>query len=234
MAGASLWTASRNDYRQPSRRECFHGNDSRMLNRLIIAAICILTLLLALGGAMRSPSYEDCETENSYDASGQKKNGALYLTPPGVVDGLGTWAECLSVVANKNGDAITGLATVLLTLVTGGLVWLAADQSNTSRAELRAYVKLSHVSPGLVGLDERFPVTGTVVIAVQAKNSGQTPATVTDVFLKVFSAHKSATLPPRPDYTGERPPHDVTRGFLVAGGDFIHHPPFTFEKEHAE
>jgi hypothetical protein len=41
------------------------------------------------------------------------------------------------------GSAITAIATILLTVITGGLVVTAYEQSKTSRAQLRAYIMVT-------------------------------------------------------------------------------------------
>jgi hypothetical protein len=64
--------------------------------------------------------------------------------------------------------AITGVATVLLAIITGWLVSVARDQSNTTRAQLRAYVMVETA----ITLDFGPRPRANVVF----KNSGKTPA----------------------------------------------------------
>lgn len=78
----------------------------------------------------------------------------------------------------------------------------ALDHTRTAE---RAYVKMSHVAPGLV-----FETDGTVRVTVQTKNFGRTPANVTDVILTPFVLRPGMTLP-------ERPPYQGTQGHLSAG-----------------
>jgi hypothetical protein len=76
--------------------------------------------------------------------------------------------QIISILDNHNG-AITAVFTVLLTVVTGGLVWTGYVQIRTTRAQLRAYV-----------LTARTIVTnvaqGVPEAEVTIKNFGQTPA----------------------------------------------------------
>jgi hypothetical protein len=72
---------------------------------------------------------------------------------------------------NDYGVAITALATVLLTFVTGGLVWIGYMQVNTTRAQLRAYVFVSKAKVTNVVDGDGMPEAIIVI-----KNSGQTPA----------------------------------------------------------
>jgi hypothetical protein len=67
--------------------------------------------------------------------------------------------------------AITAVATVLLTVVTGGLVWVGFRQIATNRAQLRAYVFVS-------GAKVTNVITGNGIpeAIVGIKNFGQTPA----------------------------------------------------------
>jgi hypothetical protein len=66
--------------------------------------------------------------------------------------------------------AITALATVLLTFVTGGLVWIGYVQLRTTRAQLRAYVFISGAHLENIGVGQ-IPYAQLTI-----KNSGQTPA----------------------------------------------------------
>ena len=66
--------------------------------------------------------------------------------------------------------AITAIATFLLCIVTGGLVWLGWRQILTTRRQLRAYV---HVASAAVrnSIDHK-----NAAVIIQFKNFGQTPA----------------------------------------------------------
>lgn len=84
---------------------------------------------------------------------------------------LGWHTDCLGAFVKEKEAAITALATVLLTIVTAGLVIVTGMQFKTSRAQLRAYVFVeSAVTANVV--DGTGPPEAHVVI----KNFGQTPA----------------------------------------------------------
>jgi hypothetical protein len=79
---------------------------------------------------------------------------------------------CAGDFADKDNGAITAVFTVLLTIVTGGLVWIGHRQIETSRAQLRAYVLTSRtVVTNLVHGTTEMPEAQVTI-----KNSGQTPA----------------------------------------------------------
>jgi hypothetical protein len=71
---------------------------------------------------------------------------------------------------NNYGIAITAIAAILLTFVTGGLVWVGYVQLRTTRAQLRAYVfvESAHIEGVAIG--------HTPLANVTIKNFGQTPA----------------------------------------------------------
>jgi hypothetical protein len=73
-------------------------------------------------------------------------------------------------ISNKYNGLITAIATVLLAVITCGLVLLGRDQSRTSRAELRAY--LSVTIGAAIFQDDRLRFEGKPTVV----NNGQTPA----------------------------------------------------------
>ena len=75
----------------------------------------------------------------------------------------------LGAFANEYGAAITAVATVLLAIVTGGLVWMARRQITTTRAQLRAYVA---VESGQIRAVAGEPPKAQKTV----RNYGQTPA----------------------------------------------------------
>jgi hypothetical protein len=76
---------------------------------------------------------------------------------------------------NNYGVAITGVATVCLAIITGWLVFVARDQSNTTREQLRAYVFVcnGHVNVVTMGATK----TLAYKLNIELRNFGQTPAT---------------------------------------------------------
>jgi hypothetical protein len=141
--------------------------------RNVFVGACIALAVLALGmwGATTSPSYNECESSYSQEPSTNEQNNTQQRVPTASFrDTVGNFLVCESVFANENGDAMTGVATVLLALVTGGLVFLAHEQSKTARAQLRAYVYLKEAVVGK-------PVDGKEwIIRLRIQNYGVTPA----------------------------------------------------------
>lgn len=119
----------------------------------------------------------------------------------------GLWAR-LGAFANEYGVAITALATILLTFVTAGLVWMGYRQIATSRAQLRAYVFLEsgEIIDAVAG--------GQPKAHIVVKNYGQTPAYKFRLVGGMGVAESFATLPPP---TGD--PHG-TLGVLAPTGTF--------------
>lgn len=99
--------------------------------------VAFLTLLaICAYAATYSPSYEACKAPHANTPSHEKEQYADNFVP----SSGGNIIECEAFFANVNGSAITAIATVLLTLVTGGLVWLGWIQLVTTRTQMRAQV----------------------------------------------------------------------------------------------
>jgi type II secretory pathway pseudopilin PulG len=86
----------------------------------------------------------------------------------------------------------------------------AKDAAEHVRTVERAYVKLSHKT----GLTSE--PTGLFFVKMQAKNTGRTPATVTDMRVKPVLLSNADNLSPEPNY--ERKGSDTHKAFLVANG----------------
>jgi hypothetical protein len=152
------------------------------------------------------------------DASGTVSAPATLSAPspepvvvaPGTIASapeFGIGAKLLTAM-NDDGEGITGVATLLLVLVTGGLVWLARQQNRTTRAQLRAYVMVEAAEIG--GIKAGCVVTA----AVSVKNFGQTPAYKFHMTLGMGTAPTFPELGPRSES-----PHG-TLGVLAPGGQF--------------
>ncbi len=116
-------------------------------------------------------------------------------------------------------DSLLVLFTFFLAIFTCSLSRTTSRIDEHSVASERAYVQLSHTSPGL-NLDD----SGFTFIKVEVKNFGRTPAKVTDVFLtpKWVDGNRLPDVLPD-DNTDSR---DTTRAFLVTGGYIFHIEPF--------
>jgi len=134
------------------------------------ASFVVAVLALVFWFVGTSEAFKHCINE--------RKTGdaykALYESPSVIIRAikrLDLNRVCAGDFSDKNNGAITALSTVLLTLVTGGLVWIGHQQIATSRAQLRAYV---FVSMGVV--TNVVHGTGMPEAQVTIRNSGQTPA----------------------------------------------------------
>jgi hypothetical protein len=77
----------------------------------------------------------------------------------------------ISKTLNDYGVAITGIATICLAIITGWLVFVARDQSKTTRAQLRAYLAIERANrQGAHDFGSQFRFN------LSFKNCGQTPA----------------------------------------------------------
>ena len=149
----------------------------------------------------------------------------VYQLIDQLIDTL-TWLE-------RHGEAVIAAFTIVLALSTIGL-WrairklyeageqqiaavgdiaeAAKDLAEHTRTVERAYVKLSHMQPGL-----KSEPTGLFFVRMRAKNTGRTPASVTDMRVKPVLTPKAKSLPAKPNY--KRKGGDTThKAFLVANG----------------
>ena len=140
-----------------------------------------------------------------------------------------TW---LADVFERHGEAVIAAFTIVLALstiglwratsklykageqqiaVVGDIAEAAKDASEHTRTVERAYVKLSHMAPGL-----KSEPTGLFLVRMRAKNTGRTPASVTDMRVKPVLKLKAKGLPAEPNY--KRKGGDTHKAFLVANG----------------
>jgi len=161
-------------------------------------------------------------------------NPAAYPGLRATISNLVEWLE-------THDGAITALATIAIAAFTYTLyrstekLWKAGEQqialaqtsAETTRRVLdhtrtveRAYVKISHVEPGLV-----FATDGTVRVTVQVKNFGRTPANVTDLILTPFVVRPRMALPEKPIYEVTQG-YPSARAFLVANDRIFTHAAF--------
>ena len=131
--------------------------------------------------------------------------------------------------------AILTIATITLARFTAKL-WRSSDDLvtktiDTSRTIERAYVRLSHKSPG-VGFDEKH---GSFWVDLQVKNFGRTPANVTDILIKWEVLPSNQKLPKIPNY--QKVPQEAVlefsapRAFLVSGEDIGSNNVFTIASD---
>jgi hypothetical protein len=131
------------------------------------------------------------------------------------IDYQGGFDQLLEIIRHIDVTAAVGaVATIVIAVFSGTLWWVNKRQGSDARIIQRAYVKISHSSPG-VELD-----TSGFYLQVSIKNFGQTPARVTDIVTKPVVVAHGELLPTIPDYTCEDPGPPL-RGFLVRDDEFF-------------
>jgi len=136
--------------------------------------LCGVVLFIAtLSTMLLSPDFQYCENHQSqYPASNALGDKAATLqVPTSERSGFSTFYACAGAFVHSNADGITAISTLLLTLVTAGLVYIAIVQANTTRAQLRAYLM-----PESVGISDAPGDPRGFYWHVGFRNTGQTPA----------------------------------------------------------
>ncbi len=124
-------------------------------------------------------------------------------------------AGYVTAITGINANAITALAGLATAAFTGTLFVNAHNQLIHNRQVERAYVKISHPSPGIEQLDS----SGHIWFKVSIKNYGRTPARVTNVVLKPVVVPHGDPLPTEPNYTTHEDPKPTA--FLVTDDEFF-------------
>jgi len=134
----------------------------RILGLTALAVASLGALQLVFG----SSNFQACVSESKKQQSARSRIVVTYAV---------AYKDCLWRLANENNGTITAVATLLLTFVTGGLVWIGYRQITTSRAQLRAYVFVGEVK--IIDPDGTEPQA-----QITLSNFGQTPAYNSDSF----------------------------------------------------
>jgi hypothetical protein len=142
-------------------------------SKLVAVILAVMSLSLAFVARESAPSFQKCESQYQAENTGEKQIKNLSLGFERVFA-----FRCTAAFVNKYNAVITAIATVLLTFVTGGLIWTGFVQIKTTRAQLRAYV-----FPDTIGMWDGTTLTppqphrtNVPGIVLAWKNSGQTPA----------------------------------------------------------
>ena len=174
-----------------------------------------LITLLAFAGlgllVARSPSFQECINNPQQQQTNQQPNqsGSIFSIP------RTRYEACLGVFVDENNGAITAFATVLLTIVTGGLILVALKQERTTRIQLRAYVGIAtadvvNVAPLPVTVPGQIPLQATnatfgnptigPAAVIVIKNTGQTSALDVINWAEIYIREHplKAPLPPKP------------------------------------
>lgn len=156
----------------------------RPRGKWVLLAIIVATVASAFWIRESAPSYQKCQSQYESDrqAKKQKENSASFVVYRVLA------YRCTNRLIESHKDAIVAVATVLLTIVTGFLVWVGYRQITTTRAQLRAYVVVR--GKNCDTRPRRF------ISTVEIVNTGQTPARN----LKVISATGILLHPPPKDF----------------------------------
>jgi hypothetical protein len=119
--------------------------------------------------------------------------------------------------------------TGLLAMITLGLAFYTArlwkatrklveSTDDATRRIQRAYIRMSYANPGLSFISDILEER--IIVNVEIKNCGETPAVITEIFLKYSVLRDTENMPAVPDYyfTEERNKIDT---FLVKGDWFF-------------
>jgi hypothetical protein len=139
-----------------------------------------LVVLICFGGpivaVLSSADFQYCISHQGQYPTAQGMENKIPVVL--ISGGFGLFSSCVASFADANGIAITAVATVLLALITGGLVWTAYLQIRTSRVQLRAYVFPMNavLVEGTVLVPPRADRKDYPGIVIDWRNTGQTPA----------------------------------------------------------
>jgi hypothetical protein len=164
-----------------------------MLRQLASLFIALLIVLIAFVWVERySFSFQQCVSDSTANAATQ--NSANQNNPIPII--VRSYVRCTERFANRYNSLITALATVLLAVITYGLILSGVDQQHTARAQLRAYVMIQSVA--LTEIHDG----GQPDAHITLKNFGQTPATHVSHWARlIFSTfpEPARPLPGRPN-----------------------------------
>ena len=177
-----------------------------MLKKTRYLALALAALTVVLGvvvGVSSSDRFGYCvEHKGNYPTTQNDKNKTPAVN---IAPGLGLYWNCAGSFANDNGVAITALATVLLTLATIALGYIAYEQYITTRRQLRAYIFVDtadFIDAPTPPLAPNPSHSGCPASGLWIKNFGTTPA------YKVRHFSRVIFTPVGPD--GRLPPGTLT------------------------
>lgn len=126
--------------------------------------LIVVAFLIAYWIVDSSQAFQTCIREGENNAANQDLHDE-------VASKFGVYRHCLGAYVIEKNPAITAIATVLLAIITAGLVWSGIEQRKTTRAQLWAYVFISGASVSNAAQGD-----GALESHVVIKNFGQTPA----------------------------------------------------------
>ncbi len=137
-------------------------------NLALASFFLVATVTLGLITRDSAPSFQQCQNAQ------YKTDGAPAQQP----ERFSIFVEkffaplCTARFLEAHNAVITAIATVLLTFVTGGLVWAGYQQIRTTRAQLRAYLSIATGEGFRQGAVKGLKFEFRPVVI----NTGQTPA----------------------------------------------------------
>jgi hypothetical protein len=149
-----------------------------MLRQLIALLVAFFIALLVFSWAQGfSSSFQHCVNDSTAQASQQ--NSKDQNSP--VVSFVRVYVRCSERFADAHNALITAAATVLLAVITFGLILSGVDQQKTTRAQLRAYLS---VESG-VCFRQSQKRRGRFEFRPNIINNGQTPASDVRILSKI-------------------------------------------------
>jgi hypothetical protein len=94
-----------------------------------------------------SSDYQYCANHQGEHQAAETNNNKAPVVDIPLSHPTGLTIYCVGAFANDNAPAITAIATLLLTLVTAGLVWVAYLQLAANRIQSRPHVFATQLSP---------------------------------------------------------------------------------------
>jgi hypothetical protein len=168
-----------------------------------VYALIILVLLTWWNSFQHAPVYQHDYPEYH---SGNNERPYESFTPFSVIGRNVDWIAA----------AITAIATGFIAWFTIVLVGVGRKADHHFQVVERAYVKMSHRSPGIIW---EHPINGTFSVIVRVQNFGSTPADITDVLLN-YDVLDADVIPQAPNYNRGRDPQEITNAFLVKNDEF--------------
>jgi high-affinity Fe2+/Pb2+ permease len=138
----------------------------------LVASFFALIVAVLAWGATYSPSYQKCIVDHARQR-GQEETANLHqaIIDRSKFEVLPAFLVCEVTFIDENNGTFTAIATLLLTLVTGGLVIIASRQLRDARAMQRAFIS---VEPG--GIREFDSKDGRIACDIIMINGGNVPA----------------------------------------------------------
>lgn len=148
-----------------------------MKKRYIALGLVIIILFGGIfGGILSSNEYSQCISNSGHRLVSQSPGNKNSNANVSIVNDALIYRDCVGEFAHDNGESITGLATILLSIVTCGLVWFGFIQSDITRKQLRAYIAVDEMEDSVDRGIERRATGDTIFTNAFCKNFGETPA----------------------------------------------------------